>query len=99
MTKEEEIQELKRLLYTDNITQYGKRKLIEYYENLIQTQQAEIEYLKQSGEKKDKIIDEMAKQLYIEGFCKELKCKKCTAKNFIICIKQYFERKINNENI
>lgn len=47
-------------------------------------------------EKKDKIIDEMAKQLYILGFCKEIKCKECTAKEFKECIKQYFERKIEN---
>ena len=29
---EEDIEELKRLLYTDSLTQYGKRKLINYYE-------------------------------------------------------------------
>lgn len=27
-------------------------------------------------EKKDKTIDAMAKQLYIEGYCKEINCKK-----------------------
>ncbi len=29
---EENIKELKRLLYRDELTQYGKRKLINYYE-------------------------------------------------------------------
>ena len=29
---EEDIEELKRLLYTNSLTQYGKRKLINYYE-------------------------------------------------------------------
>lgn len=29
---EENIEELKRLLYRDELTQYGKRKLINYYE-------------------------------------------------------------------
>ena len=48
-------------------------------------------------EKKDKIIDNMAKQLYIEGYCKEINCKKCEAKNFVNCIKQYFERKVENK--
>ena len=30
--REEGIEELKRLLYRDELTQYGKRKLINYYE-------------------------------------------------------------------
>lgn len=54
--------------------------------NLIQSQQEEIE-------KKNKIIEEMAKQLYIEGFCREIQCKECT-KEPKICIKQYFEEKV-----
>ena len=29
---EEDIEELKRLFYTNSLTQYGKRKLINYYE-------------------------------------------------------------------
>ena len=32
---EEDIEELKRLFYSDRLTQYGKRKLIEYYEQRI----------------------------------------------------------------
>lgn len=31
-SREEDIEELKRLLYRDELTQYGKRKLINYYE-------------------------------------------------------------------
>lgn len=32
---EQDIEELKRLFYSDRLTQYGKRKLIEYYEQRI----------------------------------------------------------------
>ena len=34
-----ELEELKSLLYRNSITQYGKRKLINLYENLIEKQQ------------------------------------------------------------
>ena len=35
-TNVDDIENLKTLLFQDNLTQYGKRKLIEYYENKIQ---------------------------------------------------------------
>lgn len=47
-------------------------------------------------EKKDKVIDLMAKQLYIEGFCREFKCTKCNREPKQ-CTKQYFERKAEKE--
>ena len=34
---EENIEGLKRLFYANALTQYGKRKLIEYYEQLIKS--------------------------------------------------------------
>lgn len=34
----DKIENLKSLLYTGNLTQYGKRQLIEYYENEINSQ-------------------------------------------------------------
>lgn len=46
MNEEENIEELKRLLYTDTLTQYGKRKLINYYEKEIEKLQKENEELK-----------------------------------------------------
>ncbi len=46
MNEEENIEELKRLLYTDTLTQYGKRKLINYYEKQIEKLQKENEELK-----------------------------------------------------
>lgn len=55
-------------------------------------------YQEQQAElvKKDKIINEMSKELYVEGYCKEINCKQCTADSFTDCIKQYFERKVEN---
>ena len=48
-----EVEELKSLLYRDSITQYGKRKLINLYENLIETQNKMIglmaEYIEEAG--------------------------------------------------
>lgn len=55
-----------------------------YYEN---------KELRKELKKKDKIIDEMSKELYVGGYCKEINCKQCTADSFTDCIKQYFERK------
>ena len=64
----------------------------EFEQELVETK----EYNRQLAlelEKKDKVIHEMAKELYIEGFCKNIKCKKCEAKNFVDCIKEYFYKK------
>lgn len=41
----QDIEELKRLFYTDRLTQYGKRKLIEYYEKQIKELEEEKEVL------------------------------------------------------
>lgn len=43
---EEDIEELKRLFYSDRLTQHGKRKLIEYYEQRIEELEEENETLK-----------------------------------------------------
>lgn len=43
--EKENIENLKSFLYTDTITQYGKRKLIKIYEEVIEKQQKEIEEL------------------------------------------------------
>ena len=55
--KEEEINKLKSLLYSNRITQYGKRKLIDYYEEKIKTlikenkeKDKEIEFWKEQAE-------------------------------------------------
>lgn len=56
-------------------------------------------YKEQQAElvKKDKIINEMSKELYVEGYCKEINCKQCTAESFTDCIKQYFEKKVEGK--
>lgn len=63
---EEDIEELKRLFYSDRLTQYGKRKLIEYYEKRIKELEEENKRLKAShiithnkisDEEKAKIFD------------------------------------------
>ncbi len=82
---EEEKKELDNLICTLH-THHIDTNILFKMRDTIQKQQEEIE-------KKDKIIEEMAKALYVENYCKELNCNKCTAKNFADCIKQYFERK------
>lgn len=60
-SREEDIEELKRLLYRNELSQYGKRKLINYYE------QQEKDYkrvLKENKELKNEIMD---KELEIIG--------------------------------
>lgn len=42
---EQYIEELKRLFYSDRLTQYGKRKLIEYYEQRIKQLEEENQLL------------------------------------------------------
>ena len=41
---EDDVNELKRLLYSDILTQYGKRKLVNYYEQRIQELEEELKF-------------------------------------------------------
>ena len=52
---EEDIEELKRLLYIDSLTQYGKRKLINYYEQ----QEKNYKRVLEENEKLNKKIEKM----------------------------------------
>ena len=68
---EEDINELKILLFQDRLTNYGKRKLIDYYENKIARQkQINEEHQKINGELREKVKeldtknDELLKDLY-----------------------------------
>ena len=45
----EDVNELKRLLYSDNLTQYGKRKLVNYYDKRIQELEEENAMLKKAS--------------------------------------------------
>ena len=65
--KENNIEELKRLLYRNELSQYGKRKLINYYE------QQEKDYkrvLKENKELKNKIMDKELEIIGIEEYTK-----------------------------
>lgn len=57
---EDDVNELKRLLYSDTLTQYGKRKLVNYYEQRIQ-----------ELEEESKILEFQNKQ--VENYAEELK--------------------------
>ena len=58
MEIEEDIEELKKLFYSDNLTQAGKRELINYYEEKIQELEEEN---RQTNEKIDKLVARMRK--------------------------------------
>lgn len=53
-----DIEELKKLFYSDNLTQAGKRELINYYEEKIQELEEEN---RQTNEKIDKLVARMRK--------------------------------------
>lgn len=58
MEIEEDIEELKKLFYSDNLTQAGKRELINYYEEKIQELE---EKNRHTNEKIDKLVARMRK--------------------------------------
>lgn len=60
---EEDIEELKRLLYRNELSQYGKRKLINYYEQ----QEKDYKRVLKENEKKDELIERMKKFLLKEN--------------------------------
>lgn len=74
-----EYEELKSLLYTDRLTQYGKRKLVEIIENLINRNKELEEELEQRIEQK--VLDyryvdkEMISKDILEKYLKEVKEK------------------------
>ena len=85
---EQDIEEMKRLFYADRLTQYGKRKLIEYYEQRIKQLEEENQLLLNSkigvdlsfddyipvSLVKEKILEPMKKEhdKAIKGFIKEI---------------------------
>lgn len=48
-------------------------------------------------QKQEKIINLMAKELYVEGYCKNINCKKCNSNKFWDCIKEHFTNKVERE--
>lgn len=95
MTKEQEkaIETMKRFINSTIDTTAVTAKDMKEVLNLIQTQQEEIE-------KKDKITDEMLEEyeynarINIKNFCDEEMRRNTCIQDCKECIKQYFERKI-----
>lgn len=90
----EDVNELKRLLYSDNLTQYGKRKLVSYYDKRIQELEKEKVELKEYNKiVSDRIVEykknSIPTQVVIdkmEELNKEI--KKCDEIDAIFKIKQ-----------
>lgn len=68
---EEDIEELKRLFYSNRLTQYGKRKLIEYYEQRIEELEEYEEYYKEQNEVNAKFIPKSKVEEKIEELKQE----------------------------
>ena len=68
MSIEEDINELKILLFQDRLTNYGKREMINYYENEIaRRKQINEEHQKINGELREKVKVLEAKNKYLEN--------------------------------
>ena len=88
--EKKEYERLKSLLYTDSLTQYGKRKLI----GIIEKQQKEIKI-------QEDMIDEMVCELSTEGYLDDVcqmkqdndECDDCCN----LCIKEYFRKKVERK--
>ena len=65
---EENIEELKRLLYRDELTQYGKRKLINYYEQKEKDYKRVLKENEELKEKESRIYKEVQESLSFEKF-------------------------------
>lgn len=83
----EELEKLKSLLYTDSLTQYGKRKLIKTYEDIIKEKDKQIDLMAEFISKQDVEEEICIKNKTNPDWCNEdyTNCKDC--------IKQYYERK------
>lgn len=70
---EQDIEELKRLFYSDRLTQYGKRKLIEYYEQRIKQLEEENQLLLNSKIGVDLSFDDYIPVSLVKEKIEELK--------------------------
>ena len=59
----EDIEELKRLFYSDRLTQYGKRKLIRYYEQRIKQLEEENVELRIENSAMDTVLEDLKARL------------------------------------
>ena len=65
MISKEEVEELKSLLFKDQLTQYGKRKLIKYIEQLENK-------VREQEDDKQKLIDKLKEKIKYFEECDEL---------------------------
>ena len=59
----EDIEELKRLFYSDRLTQHGKRKLIRYYEQRIKQLEEENVELRIENSAMDTVLEDLKARL------------------------------------
>lgn len=59
----EDIEELKRLFYSDRLTQYGKRKLIRYYEQRIKQLEEENVELRIENSAMNTVLEDLKARL------------------------------------
>lgn len=59
----EDIEELKRLFYSDRLTQYGKRKLIRYYEQQIKQLEEENVELRIENSAMNTVLEDLKARL------------------------------------
>ena len=71
----EDVNELKRLLYSDNLTQYGKRKLVSYYDKRIQELEEELEKANRQLDL-DYVEENFIPKQQVKGKLKELKIER-----------------------
>ena len=71
----EDVNELKRLLYSDNLTQYGKRKLVSYYDKRIQELEEELEKANRQLDL-DYVEENFIPKQKVKGKLKELKIER-----------------------
>ena len=93
----ENIEELKRLLYRNELSQYGKRKLINYYEQ----QEKDYKRVLKENEELENITDKMIDYIMMHQQVKTMRkifCKHCKLQNSCTysgihrnCVIRYFE--------
>lgn len=96
---EEDIEELKRLLYRNELTKYGKRKLINYYERQEKDYKRLLKENEELKEKYDKDTNQLQNQIYrlnvdkINNYISKAKIEK-----MYIEMEQEYERKVYDNN-
>lgn len=93
---EQDIEELKRLLYSDRLTQYGKRKLIEYYEKQIEEQNNIIETANIAIKDLQQKLENSIPVSLVEEAIEEIKKEK---NKFGNCLVEFYENELADRDI